>query len=354
MMSLKDFQEILRVIRPFIPGDRLQGPTPGLVIDNELDMLSAARNEGGIFYSIRDERKCASKSLILPKEYVDRLLRLTAVGWEGIAEADTQFLIRAGRLRMTFSAESKAPVMPPDFCGLVHSEIPQEFLENLSTISRFMCTDDRRLNVYGIYAGEDALYACDNVRATKLFCTIPESLRNVFLPLFCVNTIIKNREIQFGGVLQNELVFTSKNDAREILQFFLLLNAKFPEMERAFQRLLAEESIEILSKASADDLKEFMDISFSDLLSTSLEVSLEGYQMKLTSFSERVAGQDSIMFESQIESTEPLAPQKFVVDISNFLSGLSDYPYLKLCKDAVVMQDKLKKMLYVVMKKSGV
>lgn len=345
-MNFAEYQEILRVIRPFVPDDRLQGAIPGMIVDVENKMLAASRHEGGILYPL--EEISSEGSLVITRDYIDRLLKLQAPNWSGLKVKGSVCEIRVGRVQMSFSFESRKDYFFPNIMEKESTPITQSFLNEVASMAPYMNTDDRKINMYGMYASDTALYTCDNVRAVKKITEIPDGLKNTFFPFFCVNTIIKNRRIDEAVTLQGHIVFFSP----AYVQYFTLLNTKFPPVEQVFSKLGTIEGIDAESMLASEDLRQFQGIRFSDQISSNLEVKIHEDKIDLILQSER-GGADQIVIQDGPLSKAVPTPQRFVVDADHFLEGLRAYPNFRITKDAIVMRNQENTITYVVMRKVG-
>lgn len=343
-MNLKEYQQILLSLQGFIPSTRLQGPITGLIIDAERKELIAVRNEGGIVYPVSELG--TNQSVVVRAEDVDRLLKFEKPEWGGLKVGDGKAVIQVGRNRLTIPVESKPTSVIPPLEIVEGASISEEFLSKLRQISVFMCTDDRQLNVYGVFVGNNALYASDNKGAVRIYCTIPDGLKNTFLPFFCVNSLVKSIDVVMAKCFQNYLVFKQRSG---VVRYFALLGAKFPNMDRIFDQVESEPGIDMFPLVDPAELQVFSNISYADDLSSILSVVVEGSLMHLTSQSARTS---SAAVEHEIPLEDPIQSSvRFVVDINRFLAGLKDYHYLRVCKDFVVMYGRENpEVVYVVLK----
>jgi hypothetical protein len=343
-MNLRKYQTIFKELSPFIPKDRLEGPVPGLLVDIEEKKLIAMRNEGGILYPLDEE--LSNRSVVLREEDIQRLLKFTATEFSGLKVSESQAVVQIGKTRLHFPVQSKTPGIVPSMD--VDSGIPvtPEFLSTLSLISPFMSTDDRQLNIYGVFVGEDGLYATDNKSAARINCGIQEGLKNTFLLYFCVLALLKTSGEIVAGVHSSYLVFRSPLG---VVRYFVLQNAKFPNLPLHFPRVVDEKGVAVLtSKMDLKELSEFSEATFEDDLSIKLLVEIENSRIKLTSSSSRDSSAYSI-FETDVETSSP-DPLRFAVGIHQFLHCLKSWPYFQVCKDFVKFEDDTQPIVIAIMK----
>lgn len=343
-MTFAEFKDKLKVAWPLIPADRLQGPVPGMTLYCDEGLLVSARNEGGLVLS--GVPFGTTDSVIITKEWVNKLLHLENPEWSGLQVKDGRCRIKVGRIKLEFGVETPSTIFIPEYVNNDLSEVPVEFLKDLTYMSPFMCEDDRKVNMYGMYASERALLTCDNIRAVKLECVVPPKLQNTFIPNFAVNTIIKNRDfIKKIGTLPGHVVC----EAEKAVHYFSLLNATFPRVDSIFEKLEQAESISVHSVALRGELEQFMGIAFDENRTTNLEVKISGDKLDVSMLAQGdEIGVEGIPLEGPIEGSV-----RFVVKFHHFLNGLMNYPYFRITKDAIVMKDAEGKVTYVVMKMVG-
>jgi len=270
MMIFSEFQQILKLVYSFVPKTKMQGPICGVIVDKDKNMLFASTYEAGILHFLEDS--VTEESLVLPERIVSKLLRLPSnTKWEGIKKKGSAYTIKVGEIVLTFSAKEGETVdyrIPKPEKG-EESQIVPAFLEGLRWIFPFACEDDRKVNLHGVFVGEEHLYACDNIRLTTLKVPTPEKLHNIFIPYNCLSFIKDRNEIFSVSCSESVLFFFSES----YLIYFTRIEGEFPSVDNFLEQVHAEPGFKV-EVPCTDDLKLFCDLLSGDLDSIPLEVRI--------------------------------------------------------------------------------
>jgi len=330
-MTFEEFQNTLRVVNPFIPSSGMEGGTTGLIVDAESKILFASKYSGGVVHFL-DELFCED-SMVIPKEMIERLIKLSPEStWKGIKKKENKYIMRIGKLTLTFISEPMPQYQLPQFKE-EGSAVPKGFFEAVSWAASFMCQDDRKINLHGMQVVKGNLYTCDNVRIVKTKCEVPKELEDVFIPYGCALLVKGSQELSEVLQSKNVIVFLSTS----YICYFAQSHAKFPKVDSFLQKAIKEEGTLITIDNTSQDLVHFQDLLFGDLLSVPLEVWIKDntFWMRTSSFGDFTS---SIDLDLPVEGTaEDVKP--FYINGKLFVEGLMSFPTFKIQKDSVYFYD---------------
>ena len=208
MNDFAEFQALLKTCRPFVPSSQAQGALTGLVYwyVPTASLLCASSHFGGIICFMDADEEFYEKALFFPWDVVDSFIDISLdQAWKKFQALDNgQYEVHIGNVKLTFAARI---VLEPGICDIPGGEvlIPDDFKLNMQWISPFMCHDDIKLNMYGMFVGEDGLYASNNFRMVFRKSEVPKPLENTFLPRKCVDIVKNNAALNY--VMASDKVF---------------------------------------------------------------------------------------------------------------------------------------------------
>ena len=327
MIQFEDFQKVLRVMDPFVPRSLVEGTSIGLSIcDN--GVLFASTSGSRALYSF--DSPVSDVSFVLPRDIIPKLLKLSyAREWKGFMLDNNEIVLRIGRIVIRF------PHMEVGACSIDVGdscliELPNEFLGALSWMAEFACSDDRKVNLYGLFISGEYIYACDNIRVTRRRCAGLEQLVGVFLPRPCVEVLCKDKLVTSAwhtdsvlGFLEHPYVFN-----------FSKFGAEFPNLEPSVLRALESESVSVEIVDSSGDIAEFRDMLTGDLSDVPVEVSFVDSQLEVRTLS----GISKFKFNVAAKVSKPF--DTFLVKGLYFVNGLLHFDTLKVADKCIIFQSK--------------
>lgn len=317
-MKLANFQKALQILSPFIAESKIHGPMPGVLIDSGKGYMYSARSFGEGLYLLDEE--IAEKAFVLPYSIVSRIAKFSPDSkWSKFVEKDGKISTKVGRITVSFPIEEVLEFEPTlcDSSG-VDLDLDPGFFEKMGMLSGFMCQDDRKLSLYGMFIGDDGLYTCDNIRIVFMKCNVSEALRGCFIPYGTVFVLQRLGKMGMDAVRTDSVLQLT---SAEVGVFkFAQSGAEFPKVQSFVEKAQKGEERVFTIMEEKKEIEIFRDIFSSmiaELGSSILNVVLHSDCCKISA-SSLLSSTD---IEIPIEFREE-APVEFSVNGGHFLEGM--------------------------------
>jgi len=317
-MNFLTFQNILHTLQPAIPSSKIEGGSGGIVVDTKTKTMLAMNVSSAFVYDIEDETMFG-ESMFIPKEIVQQILKIKAVNnWEGIEKVDSTYKFRLGRVQIKFP-EAQLPAASSPMAENLRkvresgSDFSTETIDAISFMAEYMCQDDRKRNMYGLYAAAGVLYACDNIRIVALNTNLPAEFSDVFLPHSCVERIKGNKNINKVYNSENALTFFSDHYAFRFQKYAV----GFPPVAKSINKVRAEDFAAVLVdiESAKTDVENMCTLVSNDV-SAQMRIVVKNKELLL----DVDAAIGSMNLRLPIETKDEIAP--FRVNSKLFLEGL--------------------------------
>jgi hypothetical protein len=329
METFAEFQKVLRTLFPFVPTSLVQGGIQGIQVDLEKNYMIAYSSNSAAFYTL-PEKHFFDESIFLPTEHIERMLKLSPKrNWNGIVKnEDGHYVIKIGRVRITFPPKLVAACM----------DLPQQenkicptnaFKDAMNLMADYMCQDDRQINYHGLLIGSNQAYSGDSSRLVCYNIPLPEEIPASFLSFACI-MLMKNRS--FSHIYQ---------DASKIIFFdtdftyqFPKTVAKYVPASRYFEKIEAEPFVEVLinQSESGDDIEDFFNLLYGDILLSPLEVQFADEVMSLSI--SNLSG--ALNAKIKINCKEPV--DSFYIKATVFTEALRLFDKMRIGKNFVLFE----------------
>ena len=343
-----DFQQKLKRIAPFVAQNRLEGPIQGLVVDPEQGLLFASKFFGSCIHFL--DSPVSEKTFVMPYSVFERLVKVSPnITWSGkIEQLQTQMKVLLGSINIRFSPEEQKPYYIPDVIQENQADFSEEFIGSIDWIADYMCQDDRKVSMYGLFVGDNILYACDNIRLVSLKTEVPSVLKGTLLSFYCVSLIRKDK--QLSHVIKSDQLIVFSSDS--YVYTFSNVNASFPLVGGVFTRAESDSGTRIvLVQDDDEELQTFKNVLFSEMGSAPIEGHTENGFFVLRSLSREFL-QTSVELKLRVESMEGDIPT-FTVNGKYFIEGLEKFKLMKVTPSYIYFYDAAGLANYIVMRMVG-
>lgn len=332
MLSFSEFHKALKVVHPFIPQTSLKGALQGIEYNPEEGVLAAVGFASGIYYMLPE--RIADTPLFLPESFISSVEKVPPnTEWSGIKRTGSEesYKVSFGSLSLKFASLNCERRKMQEFTG-ESCEVQPEFIVQLDKLAAFMCQDDRKVNLHGLYCGDDRIYSCDNIRIVSFSAPVPDLMKGVFLPYACVEGIRKKQDIRFFQLHGNLLVFGTDSS----IFYFTSVAAQFPDVKRIVEESEQPPFSAIVIDRSSQEFAAFSSMFGAGTDRSVLTISVEDNRLVLETAT--FLADMNLRCSLGLASSEVVV-EKFHINSRVFLDGLGLSSNLKVGSRSVLFHD---------------